>query len=61
MLCYLHPSKALISTPMHYCKHCGLELQTSPERSEGDWYIQCLTCGAKNVVIPVLQVIGWRI
>jgi len=43
------------------CYHCGLELETIPERSEGDWFIQCLSCGAKNIVIPVLPVIGWRI
>lgn len=42
------------------CHHCGSELQSCPERSEGDWCIQCLDCGAKNIVIHVLQVIGWR-
>lgn len=43
------------------CRHCDTELDSSPERSEGDWFIRCLSCGAKNIVIPVLQVIGWRI
>ncbi len=46
---------------MYYCKHCGIELASSPERSEGDWFIQCLSCDAKTIVIPVLHVIGWRI
>ncbi len=47
--------------PSKQCRNCGAGLETSPEHAEGDWFIQCLFCGAKNIVIPVLQVIGWRI
>lgn len=42
------------------CHHCGVELERPPERDQGDWFIRCLFCGAKNIVVPVLQVIGWR-
>jgi hypothetical protein len=42
------------------CKHCGAELIVGPERDAGDWVIQCLVCGVKNLVEPILQIIGWR-
>jgi len=42
------------------CKHCGAKLASAPEHAEGDWFIPCFSCGVKNVIAAVLQVIGWR-
>jgi DNA-directed RNA polymerase subunit RPC12/RpoP len=46
---------------MNYtCTHCGRALTASPEPEAGDWIIRCLSCGARNIVIPILKLVGWR-
>jgi DNA-directed RNA polymerase subunit RPC12/RpoP len=42
------------------CAHCGKPLLSSPEREAGDWVIRCLACGARNIIIPVFKLAGWR-
>jgi len=42
------------------CTHCGRALTTPPEQDTGDWIIRCLACGARNIVVPILKVVGWR-
>jgi hypothetical protein len=24
------------------------------------WFIRCLACGARNIIIPVFKLVGWR-
>ena len=43
------------------CKHCGTKLFGALEHAEGDWFIPCFTCGVKNVIAAVVQIVGWRI
>ncbi len=42
------------------CKHCAAWLTSSPERDAGEWVVVCFYCAAKNIVVAVLEVIGWR-
>ena len=42
------------------CTHCGQALTTSPEPDAGDWIIRCLSCGARNIIVPILKLVGWR-
>jgi len=42
------------------CIHCGRTLNSSPEPDAGDWIIRCLSCGARNIIVPVLKFVGWR-
>lgn len=44
-----------------YCHHCGAVLTAEPEPLEGEWAIPCWFCGARNVVVAVLKVVGWRL
>lgn len=44
----------------YHCAHCGRELTTAPEREQGDWLLRCFYCGARNIIIPVFKLIGWR-
>lgn len=42
------------------CAHCGQELTGSPEHDQGDWVLPCLACGARNIIVPVFKLVGWR-
>jgi DNA-directed RNA polymerase subunit RPC12/RpoP len=42
------------------CIHCGRPLTTSPKQDAGDWIIRYLACGARNIIIPVMKLVGWR-
>jgi len=42
------------------CKHCGARLSSAPEHAEGDWFIPCFTCGVKNLIAAMVQIVGWR-
>jgi DNA-directed RNA polymerase subunit RPC12/RpoP len=42
------------------CAHCGEKLTSSPESDAGDWIIRCFHCGARNIIIPVFKLVGWR-
>jgi hypothetical protein len=44
----------------HNCKRCGAELNAEPEVSEGDIVLRCLVCGAFNMLVAVLEIVGWR-
>jgi hypothetical protein len=43
------------------CRSCQRTLENAPEREQDDWIIRCFHCGAKNIVIAALEVVGWRI
>jgi Protein of unknown function DUF262 len=34
--------------------------QARLEREAGDYFVRCLDCGAKNVLVATLQIMGWR-
>ena len=54
-------TQSLNPTPMNYtCTHCGRALTMSPEPDGGDWIIRCLACGARNVIVPIFKLVGWR-
>jgi len=42
------------------CKHCGVDLMSSPEYGGVELFIRYLDCGVKHLVEIGLQVIGWR-
>ncbi len=42
------------------CKHCAGRLTNPPELDAGEWVVVCFHCGARNIIIAVLEVIGWR-
>ena len=42
------------------CIRCSSALVSSPEPEGHEWFIRCLSCRAKNVVIVTLRVVGWR-
>lgn len=43
----------------HTCLHCGQELTQDPEKERGDWFLRCLGCGARNILAPILGLVGW--
>ena len=45
---------------MYNCINCGQVLTTAPEQDAGEWIIRCLTCDARNIIEPVLKLVGWR-
>ena len=42
------------------CKCCQASLTTEPEYEDYDWFLRCLVCGAKNLLILSFQIVGWR-
>ncbi len=42
------------------CRNCLRSLENSPERLEGDWIIRCFHCGAKNMLVATLEIVGWK-
>jgi len=42
------------------CKCCQASLTTEPEYEDYDWFLRCLACGAKNLLVLSFQIIGWR-
>jgi hypothetical protein len=42
------------------CTRCSSILVSSPEPQGHEWFIRCLSCRAKNVVVVTLRIIGWR-
>ena len=42
------------------CKRCHASLITEPEYADYDWFLRCLACGAKNLLVLSFQIIGWR-
>ena len=43
-----------------YCRHCLSKLVANPEWESGDWFIRCLTCGARNLLAITVEIMGWR-
>jgi hypothetical protein len=39
-------------------KHCAADLSNSTEHAKGEWFVRCLECGVKNVVVPGLVVVA---
>jgi len=48
------------SKNQYRCRRCGQPLTARLERRDGDLALPCWNCGAKNIVVAVLKVIGWR-
>jgi len=42
------------------CRHGMSQLVADPEWDEGDWFIRCLVCGARNLLAISIQIVGWR-
>jgi hypothetical protein len=42
------------------CKCCQASLTTEPEYADYDWFLRCLVCGAKNLLVLSFQIVGWR-
>ena len=68
-LCHvpIDPAHTEASLPPHrerlteyLCRHCESPLSTDPECEDGEWFLRCLVCGAKNVIVVRLQIIGWK-
>ena len=43
-----------------YCRQCLSQLEANPEWESGDWFIRCLVCGARNLLVITIEIIGWR-
>ena len=68
-LCHaaIDQSRIKASLPSHdervtqyLCRHCECPVTTDPECEDGNWFLRCLVCGAKNVIVVRLQIIGWK-
>ena len=42
------------------CQCCDSVLQTAPKYECSEWFLQCVSCGAKNLFFLTLSFIGWR-
>src|SRR6186997_1876327 len=50
-----------LEAPTRYrCQCCDSVLQTAPEYECSEWFLRCVSCGAKNLFILTLRFIGWR-
>ena len=48
-------------TPLQYrCQCCDSVLKTAPEYECSEWFLRCVSCGAKNLFILTVSFIGWR-
>jgi DNA-directed RNA polymerase subunit RPC12/RpoP len=47
-------------TIKYACKRCQAALTSEPEYEDYDWFLRCLDCGAKNLLVLSFQIIGWR-
>jgi len=50
----------LEATSRYRCKCCDSTLQTAPEYECSEWFLRCVSCGAKNLFVLTLSFIGWR-
>ena len=48
------------SNSQYHCRRCGEVLTAPLERRDGDWVLPCWICGVKNIVQPLLEIVGWR-
>ena len=42
------------------CQCCDSVLKTAPEYECSEWFLRCVSCGAKNLFVLTLRFIGWR-
>ena len=50
-----------LEAPSQYrCQCCASVLQTAPEYECSEWFLRCVSCGAKNLFVLTLRFIGWR-
>ena len=50
-----------LEAPSKYrCQCCDLVLQTAPEYECSEWFLRCVSCGAKNLFVLTLSFIGCR-
>ena len=50
-----------LEAPSQYrCQCCDSVLQTAPEYECSEWFLRCVSCGAKNLFVLTLNFIGWR-
>ncbi len=42
------------------CQKCGRHLTGALWKDQGEFFIPCLACGVRNLVVPMLSVVGWR-
>jgi hypothetical protein len=43
-----------------YCRHCLSRLVANSEWDDGDCFIRCLVCGARNLLAITIEIVGWR-
>ena len=44
-----------------HCKNCKAKLTEALWRDQGEYFVPCFQCGARNIVSPMRQqIIGWR-
>ncbi len=43
-----------------HCKSCKAELTEALWRDQGEYFIPCFGWGVRNIVLPVLQIVGYR-
>ena len=50
----------LEATSQYRCQCCEAILQTAPEYECSEWFLRCVSCGAKNLFVLTVSFIGWR-
>ena len=43
------------------CQCCDSVLQVAPEYECGEWFLRCVSCGARNLFVLTLSFVGWRL
>ncbi len=43
-----------------HCQNCKAKLTEALWRDQGEYFIPCFGCGVRNIVLPMLQIVGWR-
>ena len=55
------PLMFTLEVPFHHCcQCCDSVLETAPEYECSEWFLRCVSCGAKNLFVLTLRFIGWR-
>jgi len=42
------------------CIRCQAALTSEPKYEDYDWFLRCLVCGAKNLLVLSFRIVGWR-
>ncbi len=43
-----------------HCNNCKARLTEPMWRDQGEYFISCFGCGVRNIVLPMLQIVGYR-